>query len=364
MFQGRQHHHHQHSSIKDDYRPLLNYYRKRDAQLNPQHHQHDSEDDALEHSYKPYHPSAHLSRSTSNEDLATLTRAADVVRAEHDLINRRVHNNLAKTVLKSDDAIRMSKHFQNHQNNSDDDNESTDSAIAEQQEFLRKVEAERLLRIKRRMDMNRDKDFSDDFKRSIRGQSPNTIADAILAESERNIKAGRKDEREFVAHALSVNMRSRPTHHHLHHRPLHTAAEYHHHRPLSLTEHHYRPVHSSLSANDNLIEDFDYKISSELRNVRRDLSKLSTRTSDFYADSKVVPRISPFQSSNLPRRYEYESLYTVPPPIRNSISPRPWLSQNTSAYRRYHQHYDHIAINSTSRKTGPGTNIYSYRNIH
>ena len=352
MSHGHHHHHRVHSSIKDDYKPLLDYYRKRDAQLNPHlHQQHEHEDD--EHVYQPYRPSANLSRSASHDELPTLSSAADVVRAEHNIINRRVQNRLQNSVLKPEDAVRMSKHFQNYQDDNEDD--STDE---DQDEYLRKMERERLLRIKRRMDTNREVEFSADFKRAIRGQSPNTIAEALLAESDKNIKAGKKEEREFVTHAMGMNQRARPEHHHSHHRQLHTAAEYHHHRPLSLTEHHYRPT--STFSNDRLIDDFDYKVSSELRNVRRDLSKLSTRTSEFYADSKCVPRIASYQSKNLPRRYEYEAVYT--PSIRTATSPRPWLSPPHTNYHHYNN--DHIAISSMARSTCPGTSTYSYRHIH
>ncbi|XP_017490078.1 PREDICTED: paramyosin, short form, partial [Rhagoletis zephyria] len=107
-----------------------------------------------------------------------------------------------------------------------------------------------------------------EFKRSIRGKSATAIAQALISESERNIKSAKREEEDFLAQTLIRSSRAAS-------RARSGSPE------GRISSHGY---HLELM-DERLVDKLDHRVSSSLYNVKRQLSTLNQKTVEFYADS-------------------------------------------------------------------------------
>lgn len=137
------------------------------------------------------------------EYIHRLTRAA-VARNEQDLIRSRVALQLQSTLgtVKSMDSIeKIMKHLhpERKQYHLDIDNNRLEE-IAHHEYLIFKNRQEKMNK-KNQQKSKTTTTISNDMKRFIRGKSPTTIASALLAEAEINIKKAKQEEETFIRQA-------------------------------------------------------------------------------------------------------------------------------------------------------------------
>lgn len=219
-----------------------------------------------ERSLPKYRPSNKISPYTS-EEVVRLSRKA-AAQAQQDLINARVAIRTPFSVKKSADAARVTKHIQ-----PDTVVERENLKYTQRLEEIRFQERRDYLRMLhhiQRMDDNTVA-ISAELKRAIRGKSAHAITAALLAESDRNLKNARAEEEAFIA-TKSAQRASSVT------RSVRAVSE-------------NRLLHAAHIEvlDDRMIDHLDHRVSSSLCNVKRQISNLNQRTSEFYSDSRCVP---------------------------------------------------------------------------
>lgn len=260
------------SIYKDNYGYTINYYQPMINYLDNKRHGIDNvEYPHLPWSYErglsKYH-SSNLVPTYSSDDINRLSYETSN-RAQKNLINGRVVIRSPFSVIKTADTARLKKHL-----NPDSIIERAKRRQVEREEELRLIarrEYLKYLRLKSKMDDLKDVHISDDLKRAIRGKSATAISAALLAESEKNIKY-RKEEDEIIQQSISRSSRA--------------------------TSESRVSVHSAHIefVDERLIDNLDYKVSSSLCNVKRQLTNLNAKTSELYSESRSVP--SSFNNNN------------------------------------------------------------------
>lgn len=220
---------------------------------------------SCERSLPKYRPSNPISPYTSEEVVRLARKAA--TQAQRDLINARVAIRTPFSVKKSADAARVTKHIL-----PDSVVERENSRYTQRLEEIRFKERRDYLRMLhhiQRMDESQVA-ISAELKRAIRGKSAHAITAALLAETDRNLKNARAEEEAYIAtqqaRASSVSRSVRAV---SENRLLHTA--------------HIEVL------DDRMIDNLDYRVSSSLCNVKRQISNLNQKTAEFYSDSRCVP---------------------------------------------------------------------------
>lgn len=209
-----------------------------------------------ERGLKKYRPSNSVPRYTSSEVIRLSRTAAE--RANQVLLQTRQSIRTPFSVKKLADASRVTKHI------------VEDSIIdrSRRRRFEREQELEelirrdtgRLLQRIRAMEDIRDAEISADLKRAIRGKSASAITAALLADSEKNIKVAKQHEEDAMSAAIISATRGKSEN-----RLLHATH-------IEFTD-------------DRLIDNLDYKVSSSLCNMKRQLSTLNQKTVEMYSDT-------------------------------------------------------------------------------
>ncbi|XP_017476357.1 PREDICTED: paramyosin, short form [Rhagoletis zephyria] len=244
------------------YQPMLDYLDAKTKKLNvdPPHLPWSSE-----RGLRQYRPSNPVRRYDPDEVLR-LSRAC-AHRADEILLDFRVKKRTPFSVIKLADAARVHKHIE------------PDSVVDRSRERRRRRQQDledlirqdtiRLLQRIRRMELDNDVSrMTDEFKRSIRGKSATAIAQALISESERNIKSAKREEEDFLAQTLIRSSRAAS-------RARSGSPE------GRISSHGY---HLELM-DERLVDKLDHRVSSSLYNVKRQLSTLNQKTVEFYADS-------------------------------------------------------------------------------
>lgn len=214
---------------------------------------------SYERSLSKYRPSNPV-RSYTDEEVTRHSRTASA-HAYQDLINARIIIRSPFSVAKSADAARVTKHIR-----PDSVVERTKRRQVEREAELRaqdKLDQQYIARIIDRMGDLKEVQISEDLKRAIRGKSASAISAALLADSEKNIKSAKREEEEIVAQMFSRSSRA-------------------------VSEN--RIIHSAHLEfiDERLIDNLDFKVSSSLCNVKRQLTNLNQKTVEMYADSRCV----------------------------------------------------------------------------
>ncbi|XP_053956487.1 paramyosin, short form isoform X2 [Anastrepha ludens] len=244
------------------YQPMLDYLDAKTKQLNvnPPHLPW-----ASERGLRQFRPSNPVRRYDADEVLR-LSRAC-AHRADEILLDFRVRKRTPFSVIKLADAARVHKHIE------------PDSVVERSRERRRRRQQDledlirqdtiRLLHRIHRMELDNDcVRMTDEFKRSIRGKSATAIAQALISESERNIKSAKREEEDFLSQALIRSSRAAS-------RARSGSPE------GRISSHAY---HIELM-DERLVDKLDHRVSSSLYNVKRQLSTLNQKTVEFYADS-------------------------------------------------------------------------------
>uniref|UniRef100_W8AN53 Paramyosin, short form n=1 Tax=Ceratitis capitata TaxID=7213 RepID=W8AN53_CERCA len=244
------------------YQPMLDYLDAKTKQLNvaPPHLPWSSE-----RGLRQYRPSNPVRRYDTDEVLR-LSRAC-AHRADEILLDFRVRKRTPFSVIKLADAARVDKHI------------VPDTVVERSRERRRRRQQDleelirqdtiRILQRIRRMELDNDcTRMTDEFKRSIRGKSATAIAQALISESERNIKSSKREEEDFMAQAIIRSSRAAS-------RARSGSPE------GRISSHAY---HIELM-DERLVDKLDHRVSSSLHNVKRQLSTLNQKTVEFYADS-------------------------------------------------------------------------------
>ncbi|XP_011199664.2 paramyosin, short form isoform X2 [Bactrocera dorsalis] len=244
------------------YQPMLDYLDAKTKKLNvdPPHLPWSSE-----RGLRQYRPSNPVRRYDADEVLR-LSRAC-AHRADEILLDFRVRKRTPFSVIKLADAARVHKHIE------------PDTVIERSRERRRRRQQDledlirqdtlKILQRIRRMELDNDcARMTDEFKRSIRGKSATAIAQALISESERNIKTSKREEEDFLAQTLVRASRATS-------RARSGSPE------SRISSHAY---HIELM-DERLVDKLDHRVSSSLHNVKRQLSTLNQKTVEFYADS-------------------------------------------------------------------------------
>uniref|UniRef100_A0A1A9WE42 Paramyosin, short form n=1 Tax=Glossina brevipalpis TaxID=37001 RepID=A0A1A9WE42_9MUSC len=244
------------------YQPMLDYLdaKAQRLQIVPPHLPWTSE-----RGLKQYRPS-NVIRQYKTDDLLRLSRAA-AARADEILLDFRVKKRTPFSVQKLVDAARVTKHI------------APDTVVERQRERRRRRQKELedqiqqditklLFRIKK-MELETG-EMTKEFKRQIRGKSATAIAQALLSESERNIKNSKREEEEYISQAMIRSSRAASR--------LRSVSP----EGGRISTHTY---HIELM-DDRLVDNLDHRVSSSLHNVKRQLSSLNQKTVEFYADSR------------------------------------------------------------------------------
>ncbi|XP_018801618.1 PREDICTED: paramyosin, short form isoform X2 [Bactrocera latifrons] len=244
------------------YQPMLDYLDAKTKKLNvdPPHLPWSSE-----RGLRQYRPSNPVRRYDADEVLR-LSRAC-AHRADEILLDFRVRKRTPFSVIKLADAARVHKHIE-----PDTVVERSRERRRRRQQDLEDIIRQDTLKILhriRRMELDNDcARMTDEFKRSIRGKSATAIAQALISESERNIKTSKREEEDFLAQTLVRASRA--------------ASRVRSGSPESrISSHAY---HIELM-DERLVDKLDHRVSSSLHNVKRQLSTLNQKTVEFYADS-------------------------------------------------------------------------------
>lgn len=245
------------------YQPMLDYLDAKTKKLNvdPPHLPWSSE-----RGLRQYRPSNPVRRYDADEVLR-LSRAC-AHRADEILLDFRVRKRTPFSVIKLADAARVNRHIE------------PDTVVERSRERRRRRQQDledlirqdtiKVLQRIRRMELDNDcARMTDEFKRSIRGKSATAIAQALISESERNIKTSKREEEDFLAQTLVRASRA--------------ASRVRSGSPDGrISSHAY---HIELM-DERLVDKLDHRVSSSLHNVKRQLSTLNQKTVEFYADSR------------------------------------------------------------------------------
>ncbi|XP_011179793.1 paramyosin, short form isoform X3 [Zeugodacus cucurbitae] len=244
------------------YQPMLDYLDAKTKKLNvdPPHLPWSSE-----RGLRQYRSSNPVRRYDADEVLR-LSRAC-AHRADEILLDFRVRKRTPFSVIKLADAARVDRHIE------------PDTVVERSRERRRRRQQDledlirqdtiRLLQRLRRMELDNDcARMTDEFKRSIRGKSATQIAQALISESERNIKTSKREEEDFLAQTLVRASRAAS-------RARSGSPE------GRFSSHAY---HMELM-DERMVDKLDHRVSSSLYNVKRQLSTLNQKTVEFYADS-------------------------------------------------------------------------------
>uniref|UniRef100_A0A0A1WQL1 Paramyosin, short form n=1 Tax=Zeugodacus cucurbitae TaxID=28588 RepID=A0A0A1WQL1_ZEUCU len=245
------------------YQPMLDYLDAKTKKLNvdPPHLPWSSE-----RGLRQYRSSNPVRRYDADEVLR-LSRAC-AHRADEILLDFRVRKRTPFSVIKLADAARVDRHIE------------PDTVVERSRERRRRRQQDledlirqdtiRLLQRLRRMELDNDcARMTDEFKRSIRGKSATQIAQALISESERNIKTSKREEEDFLAQTLVRASRAAS-------RARSGSPE------GRFSSHAY---HMELM-DERMVDKLDHRVSSSLYNVKRQLSTLNQKTVEFYADSR------------------------------------------------------------------------------
>ncbi|KRK00957.1 paramyosin, short form isoform X2 [Drosophila yakuba] len=221
-----------------------------------------------ERGLKQYRPSNAV-RQYNADEIVRLSRTC-AARADEILLSFRAQKRSPFSVQKLVDASRVTKHLE--PDTVVERSRQRRRRRQEELEDLIKRDTLKILQRIRKIELDNELDkMSDDFKRSIRGKSASAIAQALLSESEKNIKTAKKEEEDYIAQTLVRSSRA-----------VSRARS----RSSSPLDGQYRAhaLHIELM-DDRLVDKLDHRVSSSLHNVKRQLSTLNQRTVEFYADS-------------------------------------------------------------------------------
>ncbi|KNC33083.1 Paramyosin, short form, partial [Lucilia cuprina] len=244
------------------YQPMMDYLdaKTKSLQVKPPHLPWTSE-----RGLKQYRPSNAIRRYNTDEILR-LSRAC-AARADEILLDFRVKKRSPFSVIKLADAARVTKHIA-PDTVLDRSRERRQRRQRELEDLIRQDTIKLLHRI-RRMELDAG-EMTKEFKRQIRGKSAQAIAQALLSESERNIKQSKREEEDYMAQAMVRSSRAVS-------RLRSTSPE-----GGRISAHTY---HIELM-DDRMVDKLDHRVSSSLYNVKRQLSSLNQKTVEFYADSR------------------------------------------------------------------------------
>ncbi|XP_043063970.1 paramyosin, short form isoform X2 [Drosophila ficusphila] len=213
--------------------------------------------------------SSNAVRQYNADEIVRLSRTC-AARADEILLSFRAQKRSPFSVQKLVDATRVAKHLE--PDTIVERSRQRRRRRQEELEDLIKRDTLKILQRIRKIELDNEVDqMSDDFKRAIRGKSASAIAQALLSESERNIKASKKEEEDYIAQTLVRSSRAVS-------RARSRSAS-----PLDgqLRAH---ALHIELM-DERLVDKLDHRVSSSLHNVKRQLSSLNQKTVEFYADS-------------------------------------------------------------------------------
>ncbi|KAM8709023.1 hypothetical protein ACLKA7_015917 [Drosophila subpalustris] len=213
--------------------------------------------------------SSNAVRQYNADEILRLSRTC-AARADEILLSFRAQKRSPFSVQKLVDATRVAKHIE-----PDTVVERSRQRRRRRQEELEdtiKRDTLKILQRIRKIELDNEVDqMSDDFKRSIRGKSASAIAQALLSESEKNIKSAKQQEENYISQTLirssRAASRARST------SPFDGSGQIRAHT-----------LHMELM-DDRMVDKLDHRVSSSLHNVKRQLSTLNQRTVEFYADS-------------------------------------------------------------------------------
>ncbi|XP_034482880.1 paramyosin, short form isoform X3 [Drosophila innubila] len=214
--------------------------------------------------------SSNAVRQYNADEILRLSRTC-AARADEILLSFRAKKRSPFSVQKLVDATRVAKHIE-----PDTVVERSRQRRRRRQEELEdtiKRDTLKILQRIRKIELDSEIDqMSDDFKRSIRGKSASAIAQALLSESEKNIKSAKQQEENYISQTLirssRAASRARST------SPFEGSGQVRAHT-----------LHMELM-DDRMVDKLDHRVSSSLHNVKRQLSTLNQRTVEFYADSR------------------------------------------------------------------------------
>lgn len=215
--------------------------------------------------------SSNAVRQYNADEIVRLSRTC-AARADEILLSFRAQKRSPFSVQKLVDATRVAKHIE--PDTVVERSRQRRRRRQEELEDLIKRDTLKILQRIRKIELDNEYDkMSDDFKRSIRGKSASAIAQALLSESERNIKSAKKEEEDYIAQTLIRSSRAAS-------RARSTS-------PFDGVGGQLRAhaVHMELM-DERLVDKLDHRVSSSLHNVKRQLSTLNQRTVEFYADSR------------------------------------------------------------------------------
>ncbi|XP_052846572.1 paramyosin, short form isoform X2 [Drosophila gunungcola] len=221
-----------------------------------------------ERGLKQYRPSNAV-RQYNADEIVRLSRTC-AARADEILLSFRAQKRSPFSVQKLVDATRVAKHLE--PDTVVERSRQRRRRRQEELEDLIKRDTLKILQRIRKIELDNEVDqMSDDFKRSIRGKSASAIAQALLSESERNIKTAKKEEEDYIAQTLVRSSRAVSRARSRSSSPFDGQLRAH-------------ALHIELM-DDRLVDKLDHRVSSSLHNVKRQLSTLNQKTVEFYADS-------------------------------------------------------------------------------
>ncbi|XP_034103573.1 paramyosin, short form isoform X2 [Drosophila albomicans] len=252
------------------YQPMLDYLDAKAKGLKvPQPHLPWSSERGL----KQYR-SSNAVRQYNADEIVRLSRTC-AARADEILLSFRAQKRTPFSVQKLVDATRVAKHIE------------PDTVVERSRQRRRRRQQEledtikrdtlKILQRIRKIELDNQFDqMSDDFKRSIRGKSASAIAQALLSESEKNIKSAKQEEENYIAQTLVRSSRA------VSRARSRSSSPYEGFEGSGQIRAH--TLHMELM-DDRLVDKLDHRVSSSLHNVKRQLSTLNQRTVEFYADS-------------------------------------------------------------------------------
>ncbi|XP_044313474.1 paramyosin, short form isoform X2 [Drosophila rhopaloa] len=221
-----------------------------------------------ERGLKQYRPSNAV-RQYNADEIVRLSRTC-AARADEILLSFRAQKRSPFSVQKLVDATRVAKHLE--PDTIVERSRQRRRRRQEELEDLIKRDTLKILQRIRKIELDNEVDqMSDDFKRSIRGKSASAIAQALLSESEKNIKTAKKEEEDYISQTLVRSSRAVSRARSRSSSPFDGQLRAH-------------ALHIELM-DDRLVDKLDHRVSSSLHNVKRQLSTLNQKTVEFYADS-------------------------------------------------------------------------------
>ncbi|XP_064541377.1 paramyosin, short form isoform X2 [Drosophila montana] len=218
--------------------------------------------------------SSNAVRHYNADEIVRLSRTC-AARADEILLSFRAQKRSPFSVQKLVDATRVGKHIE--PDTVVERSRQRRRRRQEELEDLIKHDTLKILQRVRKIELDSEFDqMSDDFKRSIRGKSASAIAQALLSESERNIKSAKQDEENYIAQTMIRSSRAASR--------VRSTSPFDYVGGGGGGQFRTHAVHMELM-DDRLVDKLDQRVSSSLHNVKRQLSTLNQRTVEFYADS-------------------------------------------------------------------------------